>query len=87
MCILDRQAAVRKDRLYAAWRQWAEDEGERGAAMKSQRWLFTQLLTRGIFGKHDHDKRMINHGIGLVDDTRESLEQLPTRGQARRAEV
>lgn len=87
MCILDRKAAVRKDRLYTAWRQWAEDEGERAAGMKSQRWLFTQLLTRGIFGKGDYDKRMINHGIGLLDDSRETLEPMPTRGQTRRGEV
>jgi len=87
MCVLERKAAVRKDRLYAAWRQWAEDEGERAAGMKSQRWLFNQLLTRGIFGKDDHDKRMINAGIGLVDDTRDTMEPLQTRGQARRAEV
>jgi hypothetical protein len=72
--------------LYASWKEWAEDEGERGAAFKSQRWVLKQLETRKIVIAHD---RRFVYGIGLVEEREESNETMSqsTRGQRRRAEA
>jgi hypothetical protein len=75
---------VRKDRLYAAWKEWAEDEGERSASYKSQRWLVQQLVMRKII---THDRLNVR-GLGIVDDAHQDADEKRfTRGQMRRAEV
>jgi putative DNA primase/helicase len=86
MCVIGESKRVAKTVLYAAWKEWAEDEGERGAAFKSQRWVLRQLETRKIVIAHD---RRFVHGIGLVEEREESLEPMAqlTRGQRRRAEA
>jgi putative DNA primase/helicase len=35
-----------KNAMYLAWREWAQDEGDKSAEYKSQRWLTRQLTTR-----------------------------------------
>ena len=86
MCVTGESKRVAKTVLYASWREWAEDEGERGAAFKSQRWVLKQLETRKIVIAHD---RRFVYGIGLVEEREESNETMsqPTRGQRRRAEA
>jgi putative DNA primase/helicase len=86
MCVIGESKRVAKTVLYAAWKEWAEDEGERGAAFKSQRWVLRQLETRKIVIAHD---RRFVHGIGLVEEREESSEPMAqlTRGQRRRAEA
>jgi putative DNA primase/helicase len=85
VCTVGPDTSVRKDRLYAAWKEWAEDEGERSASYKSQRWLVQQLLARKIAGRRD--KHSV-YGVGLVDDAHQDDESPRyTRGQMRRAEV
>lgn len=84
VCTVGPSKTVRKDRLYSAWREWAEDEGERSASYKSQRWLVQQLLARKIVG---HDRNSV-HGLGIVDDAHTDAEEKRyTRGQMRRGEV
>jgi putative DNA primase/helicase len=86
MCVTGESKRVAKTVLYAAWKEWAEDEGERGAAFKSQRWVLKQLETRKIVIAHD---RRFVYGIGLVEEREESNETMSqsTRGQRRRAEA
>jgi putative DNA primase/helicase len=86
MCVTGELKRVAKTVLYAAWKEWAEDEGERGAAFKSQRWVLKQLETRKIVIAHD---RRFVYGIGLVEEREESNETMSqsTRGQRRRAEA
>jgi putative DNA primase/helicase len=86
MCVTGESKRVAKTVLYAAWKEWAEDEGERGAAFKSQRWVLKQLETRKIVIAHD---RRFVYGIGLVEEREESHETMSqsTRGQRRRAEA
>ena len=45
-CDLGPTKSVSKALLYAAWREWAEDEGDKAAFAKSQRWLLRQLGDR-----------------------------------------
>jgi len=86
MCVTGESKRVAKTVLYAAWKEWAEDEGERGAAFKSQRWVLKQLETRKIVIAHD---RRFVYGIGLVEEREEANETVSqvTRGQRRRAEA
>jgi len=86
MCVTGNTMRVAKATLYATWKEWAEDEGERGAAFKSQRWVLKQLETRKIIISHD---RRFVYGVGLVEERAEPSEQSaqPTRGQYRRAEA
>ncbi len=84
VCIVGPSMTVRKDRLYAAWKEWAEDEGERSASYKSQRWLVQQLVMRKII---THDRLNVR-GLGIVDDAHQDAdEKRYTRGQMRRGEV
>ena len=85
MCVLGEDKTARKSELYAAWKEWAEDEGERDASRKSQRWLTTQLLTRGM-----RDDRTHVIGLGVKTEryeTAHNVTPLPTRGQLRRGEM
>lgn len=86
MCIVGESRRAEKSAMYLAWKQWAEDEGERGASFKSQRWVLKQLETRRIV--LEHDRRFV-YGVGLIDERSEPWEEAtqPTRGQLRRAEV
>ena len=45
-CDMSPVKSVSKALLYAAWREWAEDEGDKAAFAKSQRWLLRQLSDR-----------------------------------------
>jgi len=45
-CDLGLTKSVSKALLYAAWREWTEDEGDKAAFAKSQRWLLRQLSAR-----------------------------------------
>lgn len=45
-CILHPAASIHKQALYLAWKEWAEDEGDRSMLSKSQRWLIRQLTSR-----------------------------------------
>lgn len=85
MCVLGEDKTARKSELYAAWKEWAEDEGERDASRKSQRWLTTQLITRGM-----RDDRTHVIGLGVKTEryeTAHNVTPLPTRGQLRRGEM
>ena len=81
-------AIVSKHTLYDAWKEWAEDEGERGAAFKSQRWLVQQLLTRyAEIGAVSHNRSSM-FGIGMLDEFRTAPEEArPSRSQMRRGEA
>lgn len=83
-CVVQPGASVSKARLYAAWREWAEDEGERAASYKSQRWLVTQLLARRMAGGQD---RNTLKGIGLREEERVEEAERPSRGAIRRGEA
>ena len=63
MCVLGDDKRVGQTDLYLAWKQWAEDEGERGASFKSQRWLVYNLSFRKLV----HVEKRYLIGIGLVD--------------------
>lgn len=85
VCVIGEKLSVRKSELYGAWKEWAEDEGERDAGRKSQRWLTAQLMTRGM-----SDDRTYMYGLGIVTDRYGSagnVTQMPTRGQIRRGEA
>lgn len=86
MCIVGDAKRVEKSMLYAAWKQWAEDEGERAASYKSQRWVLKQLELRNLVPEHD---RRFVYGVGLIQDRPDSEDvlTLPSRGQNRRGEV
>jgi putative DNA primase/helicase len=45
-CDVGATRSVSKALLYAAWREWTEDEGDKAAFAKSQRWLLRQLSAR-----------------------------------------
>ena len=45
-CDVGPMKSVSKTLLYAAWREWTEDEGDKAAFAKSQRWLLRQLSAR-----------------------------------------
>lgn len=65
-CELHPAAHVEKVKIYIAWKDWAEDEGDRSAQMKSQRWLLRQLGTR--FGcEGGGNGRNLVLGIRLAD--------------------
>lgn len=66
MCVVGPGKRVGQADLYAAWKQWAEDEGERAAAFKSQRWLVYNLTFRKLAVAQN---RYVE-GIGLVDHVR-----------------
>jgi hypothetical protein len=74
--------------LYDAWKEWAEDEGERGATFKSQRWLVQQLKSRFAEAGLVSDNRSSVFGVGILDEYRdEPVEVRPSRAQVRRGEV
>lgn len=50
-CDLAPTKSVSKALLYAAWREWAEDEGDKVSLGKSQRWLLRQLGDRWACGR------------------------------------
>lgn len=87
-CFMNPTAQISKGRLYDLWKEWAEDEGERGAAFKSQRWLVQQLVIRyGESGAVSHNRSTV-FGVGMLDEFRdEPSEPAFTRGQLRRSEV
>lgn len=82
-CVVSHGTSVSKARLYAAWREWAEDEGERAASYKSQRWLVQTLKSRGIVVSDD---RNVVNGLGLRDDARVEEVQHLSKGAIRRGE-
>jgi len=87
-CVMSPVAVAPKAALYDAWKEWAEDEGERGATFKSQRWLVQQLKSR--FGEAGlvSDNRSSVFGVGILDEYRdEPVEVRPSRAQVRRGEV
>ena len=65
-CELHPSANIDKVKLYLAWKDWAEDEGDRSAQMKSQRWLMTQLGKRFGCEAGGNGRRLIV-GIRLSD--------------------
>jgi putative DNA primase/helicase len=87
-CVMNLTAVVSKHTLYDAWKEWAEDEGERGAAFKSQRWLVQQLLTRyAEIGAVSHNRTSV-FGIGMLDEFRTTPDEArPSRSQMRRGEA
>jgi len=87
-CVMSPIAIASKSMLYDAWKEWAEDEGERGASFKSQRWLVQQLLTRyGESGAVSHNRSNV-FGVGMIDEFRNApVESTPNRAQIRRGEA
>lgn len=45
-CEISAGRSTPKNALYVAWKEWAQDEGDKSAEYKSQRWLTRQLTTR-----------------------------------------
>ena len=87
-CVLSPTAQIGKGRLYDLWKEWAEDEGERGASFKSLRWLVQQIMSRyGESGAVSYNRSSV-FGVGMLDEFRdEPIEARPTRAQVRRGEV
>jgi putative DNA primase/helicase len=88
-CDLDSTKSVSKALLYAAWREWAEDENDKTALAKSQRWLLRQLGVRwncttgghggmsvkGIVLRPDHDDA--DDYFAPTKSDRELLREMP----------
>jgi phage/plasmid-associated DNA primase len=87
-CVMSPTAQIGKGRLYDLWKEWAEDEGERGASFKSLRWLVQQIMSRyGESGAVSYNRSSV-FGVGMLDEFRdEPIEARPTRAQVRRGEV
>ena len=87
-CVMNQTAQIPKARLYDLWKEWAEDEGERGAAFKSSRWLVQQIMSRyGETGAVSYTRSTV-FGVGMLDEFRdEPLEIHPSRAQVRRGEL
>ena len=87
-CVMNQTAQIPKARLYDLWKEWAEDEGERGAAFKSSRWLVQQIMSRyGETGAVSYTRSTV-FGVGMLDEFRdEPLEIHPSRAQVRRGEM
>jgi putative DNA primase/helicase len=66
-CDVGPTKSVSKALLYAAWREWAEDEGDKAAFAKSQRWLLRQLGVRWDCATGGHGGMSVN-GIALRPD-------------------
>jgi putative DNA primase/helicase len=84
VCVTGEDKRVSQASLYAAWKEWAEDEGERSASYKSQRWLVYNLSVR----KLAHVEKRYLTGIGLVDALHgyQNEEPAMSKGAARRGE-
>lgn len=88
-CNLDSTKSVSKALLYVAWREWAEDENDKTALAKSQRWLLRQLGVRwncttgghggmsvkGIVLRPDHDDA--DDYFAPTKSDRELLREMP----------
>ena len=88
-CELSPIKSVKKTELYGAWHEWAEDENDKAALAKSQRWLILQFTQRygcerggqgrnlilGVRVLSDHDE--IDNHFAPSPEKRQKLRDIP----------